>query len=415
MENPSADNALSKKPSGPSKRAWRYLLWFGLLLIIAVLLFYAFRPTAIYVKTFRVRRAEFQQTIEVDGKTRFEDRYVVSAPLSATLSRSSLNAGDKIAIAQPLLVLRPTMSPLLDQRSRTEARAHLAAAMASQKRSQVAVDAARTDLELAERQLDRVKILAEQGAAPAEELERAQFQSRSRTEELSASEFAQKVANHEAAMARAALGVQGSTEKQASFFEVPSPVDGVILRVLKRDEGVVAAGTPLLEIGDPTTLEIVSEVLTTEAVKIKVGMPVLVENWGKEQKLKGHVYRIEPAAFTRISSLGVEEQRVNVVIRFSDESARVHELGDGYHVEVKIIIWQEKNVLQVPIAAVFRNAKSRWAVYVVKDGKAKLREVSVVRRSSDAVQISKGLKQHETVILFPSDLIKDGVSIDTQN
>jgi len=273
------------------------------------------------------------------------------------------------------------------------------------------VQRARAARDYAQTQASRQEGLHARGSISADALDRAQLEVRSRREELTSAEFGVRVAAHQVEMARAALGrIDGDDVDDPENLEITSPIDGAVLRVLQQSGGVVQPGTPLVELGDPAHLEIAVDVLTSDAVHIEPGDRVVIERWGGEQALDGHVRTIEPSAFTRTSALGVEEQRVNVVIDLDSPREEWERLGDGYRVETRVVIWQADDVLRVPANAVFRHGDG-WAVYRMSDGLAELVEVQTGRRNGLHVQIEAGLSEGDQVIAHPSDRVRDGVEI----
>jgi HlyD family secretion protein len=304
----------------------------------------------------------------------------------------------------------PVASPLLDPRARAEAEGRLAAARAALRRAGTEVERARAASGFARKEADRQRTLLAAGATAAQLAEQAELAQRMRDEELASAEFARRIAAAEVEVARAALLRLGQPDSREGF-EVRSPVAGQVLRVLQESEAVVQSGTPLVEVGDPASLEVVVDVLTADAVAIRPGAPVQIERWGGATALRGHVHRVEPSAFTRISALGVEEQRVNVLIDFDGDAAERAALGDGYRVEARITVWREDGVLQIPAGAVFRH-DGGWAVYQVRDGRARLRPIELGRRNAAQAQVSGGLGEGDGVVVYPADNLTDGVAVE---
>jgi len=373
----------------------------------------AMLPKPVSVSTRRAARAPMVVTVDEDGKTRVKDRFVVSAPLTGHLGRVTWHAGDAIDESSVLARIVPVRSQLLDERSRLETEARLAAAQASFQQSETTVSRAEGAFDLAKKQADRQRALYETDVTTRSTLEEAQFNERARKEELASAKFARKVAVQQVRMAKAALGRLGSHGESKEEFIITSPVAGAVLRVLHESEGVVQAGTPIMELGDPSALEIVADVLTRDAVDVKRGDTVIIDRWGGEHRLTAHVSRVEPSAFTRMSALGVEEQRVNVVIDLDEPREKWAMLGDGYRVEVAIEIWRADDVLQVPASAVFRHGDG-WAVFVVEDEKAKLATVETGHRNNTSVEIVGGLSPDAEVITHPNDQIRNGVAVESR-
>jgi HlyD family secretion protein len=350
-------------------------------------------------------------TVDEDGRTRLKDRYVVSAPLTGALTRITLEPGDSVGEGEIVARVVPAAAPLLDPRSRAEAEARLDAARAAHRQAETEVVRARAARDFAAREADRQRALLRAGAVSRQSVEEAELAERMRDEELASAEFGRRVAAADVEVARAALLRLDRPRGAGEQLEVRSPIEGSVLRVLTESEGVIAAGTPLLELGDPNALEVVVDVLTADAVNIRSGAPVRVERWGGDSSLSGHVHRIEPSAFTKISALGVEEQRVNVVIDLDGDPAGWPSLGDGYRVEARITVWRRTEVLRVPTGAVFRRGDG-WAVYAVRDGRAELRPVETGRRTGSVTQVLGGLDEGDQVVVYPSDNVADGVRVE---
>ena len=294
----------------------------------------ALRPRPVPIDVAQVSRGPFVVTIDEDGRTRVKDRHVVSAPLSGSLDRPTLHAGDAVESGQVVARLTPIASPLLDERTRLTMEGRVAQAEAGLGQARAAIERVRTAKVYSDRELERQRSLRAEGAVAVQMLERAELDAKSRSEEMASAEFGARVAEHEVSVARAALGLlRGSTRRAApEEFVITAPVAGVVLRVFQESGGVVLPGTPILELGDPRALEIVVDVLTADAVAIAPGARATIERWGGEKPLAAHVRMVEPSAFTRVSALGVEEQRVNVVLDL-DAPYETRALGDGYRAE----------------------------------------------------------------------------------
>ncbi|MDD9938632.1 MAG: HlyD family efflux transporter periplasmic adaptor subunit [Myxococcales bacterium] len=408
-------DAVEQKAARERRRAW--LSWFkravALLFVAAAVaaVVIAWLPKPLPVDLEEIALAELQVTIDEDGRTRVKDRYQVSAPLMANVGRIELEPGDAIEPGDVLARLVPIEAPLLDTRTRAQAQARVAAASAARRQAHASIGRVRTALEFAEREADRQGKLTGSGATSARAVEQAQLALRTRREELASAEFGAKVADYEVQMARAALGRMGKGGKGGDEqLEVSAPVAGRVLKVFRQSEGVVQPGTPLVEVGDPAALEIVVDVLTSDAVSIEPGTTVRIERWGGERPLRAHVRLVEPSAFTRISALGVEEQRVNVVVDLDEPHTTWQALGDGYRVESRIVVWQGDDILTAPASAVFRRGDGH-AVYRHEGGLAKLVPVRVGRRNAHRVQILEGLEVGDRVIAHPSDRVADGVEV----
>ncbi|UJR79586.1 efflux RND transporter periplasmic adaptor subunit [Sandaracinus amylolyticus] len=391
-----------------ARRSLTAIFLLGVLAAIVI----AMMPRPIEVDTAVVRRGTMRVTIDEDGRTRVKDRYVVSAPLTGNVARIELHPGDMVRQGDVLARLVPLSPPLLDARTRAEAEARLSAAMAQERQARSSIERIETALEFATHEADRARRLAAQGGIPGQQLDRAEMELRTRREELTSVQFGARVATHEVQLARAALGrfEPRVAAAQQESLDVTAPVDGVVLRVAQESGGVVQAGAPLLEIGDPSALEIAVDVLTSDAVRIPVGARVELDRWGGEGVLEGRVRMVEPSAFTRVSALGVEEQRVNVVIDLDAPRERWAALGDGFRVEAHIVVSSEDGVLIVPSTAVWRHG-SGWAVFVVRDGRAARVSVDTGARNGVDVEIRSGVSEGEDVIVHPSDRVVDSVRV----
>lgn len=389
----------------------RRITWLSVLLIILAALAYGFRPQPRLVDMVEAKLAPMQVAIEEEGKTRVIDRYIISAPVAGTTCRVDLDVGDSVEKNQMLVNIKPLQSQALDPRSHAEAEATVAAAESALRAAEQNVHSARADADLAGKELTRLEPLAKQGHVSIDRLDQARATKRSTAATLRSAVFAVDVAKHELDAARTALRYTGNTSSNPEdMVQVLAPVTGQVLKVQQECEGVVSPGQPLLEIGDTRSLEIETDVLSADAVKIKPGMSVLYERWGGEKPLTGHVRRVEPVGFTKISALGVEEQRVLIISDIASDTEQWQTLGDGYRVESRFILWDEQDVLQIPASALFR-VEDQWALFVMKNSKAKRRNVKVGQRNGLSAQILNGLTEGEAVITHPDNTIEDGVAV----
>jgi HlyD family secretion protein len=381
--------------------------------VVAAIGFWAFRPAAVPADFAEVARGKLQVTVNEEGRTRVRDRYVVSAPLPGRMKRIELEPGDPVVAGKTVVAqFQPSDPSLLDVRTRAELQARVKAAQSALGGARAERERIKADLAFAESDLRRARALVEQKVIAPREMETAERQFAVLTRSLESAEFAVRTAEHELEVARASL-IQsrgGSTAAIALY----SPVDGVILRRLKESEAVVPTGEPLIEVGDVQDLEIVSDLLSSAAVRVKPGQPVLIEQWGGDHPIHGRVRLVEPSGFTKISALGVEEQRVNAIIDFVDPPGKRPNLGDGYRVEVRIIVWSNDDVLKVPTSSLFRRGND-WAVYVVQDGRAAVRTVQVGHQSGLEAEVTGGLQAGERIIVYPSDAVADGVKVIPRN
>jgi HlyD family secretion protein len=368
------------------------------------------RPHPVDVDVARVVRGPLGQSVADDGRARVRERYTVSAPVAGTLARIDLHEGDVVEPGTVLARLLPLPSPLLDPRSRQVAEEHLASAIDSQRQAEATVMRNEAANEQAQRELARANGLAGRGALPQAELEQTGADARMRGAELASARFSESVAAHDAQQARAALERFSPGAHSSEQFEVTSPVHGQVLHVLRKSEGVVEAGTSLIELGDPRALELVVDVLSQDAVAVRPGMPARLLHWGREPPLTARVRRVEPSAFTKTSALGVEEQRVNIVLDPDGPSESWQSLGDGFAAEIEITVWSKPDAVQVPTSALFRQGVG-WALFAVNDGQAAARAVQVGHRGALQTEILGGVTPDEIVIIHPGASVHDGARV----
>jgi HlyD family secretion protein len=320
--------------------------------------------------------------------------------------------GDSVTQGQTLLTISPLESRVLDPRSRAEAEARVAARASALQAARQEADAARATADFYTAEVKRLRPLAEKGVLSREALDRAEMQMLTADAALRSAIHAVDVARYELDAAQTALKYSAGTimDEPAERVPVRSPITGRILKIARECEGPVRTGEALLEVGDPALLEVEVDVLSADAVKIKPGMPVLFDRWGGERPLDGRVRTIEPVGFTKISALGVEEQRVLIIADFTSPPEAWQRLGDGYRVEAHFVLWHDDNVLQVPAGSLFRY-NNGWAVFVAEDGRARRRPVEVGQRNGLIAQILAGVKEGETVINHPSDEVEDGKAV----
>ena len=392
---------------------WKRWLGTGLLLAAVVLLIaYGYRPRPALVEIAEVTRGQLRVTVEEEGKTRVTDRFVVSAPVAGFARRVALDVGDPVTSGQVLLRLEPLRSRVLDPRSRAEAEARVAAAEAALDGARERVSAAAADAGYWEGELARVHKLHASGDVPKDRYDRALAESR-RAEALRRSaEHAVEVAASELEAARAVLAhsAASQTNHPAETVIIRAPVGGRVLKVVHESEGVVGPGDPLVEIANARSLEVEVELLSADAVRIAPGIRVLFERWGGDVPLEGRVRRVEPVAFTKISALGVEEQRVLVIADITSPRQLWERLGDGYRLEASFILWEGRDILQAPSSALFRYQQG-WAVFKVEDGLARHRLVEVGHRNGLIAELLSGLAEGDRLIAHPDDSIEDGTAV----
>jgi len=390
-----------------------FLLLFAL--IAAALLFAALRPTPVSVTAVKVVQGSFQEYVEEEGKTRLRDSYTVSAPIAGWLQRVVLEPGDAVATGETVFRLEPHPAPALDARALEQARETLAAARARLSSARALHETQQADARFAEAEYKRHRELHERRLVSSTEMDRSRSQRDRALASARAAAHSVEAARFEVAHAQSVLEIASGQrpETDQKPLEVRAPVAGLVLRRERCCEGVINAGDTVLEIGNLDNLEIQVDVLSMDAVRIKPDMPVDIHGWGGQEVLSGTVRRVEPAGFTRISALGVEEQRVPVIVDFTDPREAWNALGKGYRIEARFIIWEGDEVLQTPTSALFRLGDD-WAVFVVEDGRAILRRVETGRRSGLVTQIVSGLTADEKVITHPGDRVADGTRVTTE-
>jgi HlyD family secretion protein len=415
-----------------------------LILFVAALagaIVFGLRPAPVEADLAKVVRGEIRETVDQDGRTRLRERYTVSAPLAGRLLRIELDPGDEVNAGETLVAsIEPRDPELLDARALLQAEANVKAAEARLERTTPLLDEAIANLEFAEADLDRVRRARQDspGSVTLNELENKEMIRRTRAALVRAAEHAHEIAKFELAQAKAALlrsrpsveasdaqanstrgeEEEGNGQTPAPYpqqdpqwhFNIMSPINGRVLRVFRESSGVVQAGDPLLEIGDPLDLEVEIDVLSRDAVKVKPGAPVLLEEWGGDRPLHGEVRLVEPSGFMKISTLGVEEQRVNVIVDLVDPPQTREALGDGFRVEARIVTAEAKDVLKVPTSALFRDGED-WAVFRVEDGVARQRTVKLGLQNGLEAEVLEGLAEGDQVVTHPGDNVVDGRAV----
>jgi HlyD family secretion protein len=374
---------------------------------------YAFQPQPVPADFANVVRGPMQVSIDEEGETRIRERFVVSAPVAGRVLRINLEPGDRVIAGRTVIAtFLPTDSQPLDARSRVEAEARVRAAETHVQRARANRDRVREELTFSQTQLKRYAALLEEGLTARERYDQAVAEVRSMEDLLKTAEFEVASAEQAVDVARAALIGPEEAAKAAGrrAISIRSPSSGVVLRKLRESESVVPSGEPLVEIGDTGRIEVVSDLLSADAVKVQQGFKVLIEQWGGGTTLYGRVRLVEPAGFTKLSALGVEEQRVNVIIDLDPGQNAAAQLGDGYRVEVRIVTWQAEDVVKVPTSALFRSGED-WAVYKEVSGKAALQKIRIGQRNGLEAEVLEGLAESDRVIVHPSDNVVEGVEI----
>lgn len=382
----------------------------GVLVVIGIIAA-AMWPSSVQVGVTQVMRGSMQVTIDEDGVTRIRERFAVSAPVSGRLQRVELEPGDPVVGGKTVVArLTTAESPLLDPRTRGELTAGVEAARAAVGQAQAERARAATELDRARTTLRRQQELMKAGAIASDALDAAETAVMAAQEAQRATEFTVSRTEYELELARARLQAPPAAGRA---IEVVAPVSGVILKRFRESETVVPVGDPIVEIGDPSRIEIVADLLSTDAVRISPGAEVLIEQWGGNEPLKGKVRRIEPAGFMKVSALGVEEQRVNVIVDFDDPAMAGKRLGDAYRVEVRVVVWRGDNVVKVPVGALFRRGDA-WASFIVNGDRVMLETVMLGQRNATEAQVTNGLSAGQTVVLHPPDTLMDGARVQTR-
>ncbi len=393
---------------------------------------WAFTPRPVEVELAPVTQGHFETTIDEDGKTRLADRYVISAPLAGRLARITLKEGDAVTVDMPLAQLNAVLPAMLDERTLRELRARVEGAQDNVSRAGSRIARAQVSLDQARNEVRRSEQLAQQGFIAPIKVETDRLSTVGAQRELDAAAAERRMAAHELEQTQAALGAlrppaTGAGAKAGfgkSGFTVRAPSAGRVLRVLQPSEGAVTLGTPLLEIGDTHQMEIVAELLTTDALVARPGSRVMIQRWGGPATLEGRVRSTEPAAFTKVSALGVEEQRVRVVIDITSPQPEWQALGDGYRVSVRIVTLTESQAVQVPVSAVFPlpaeatgndsdgpATAPRHAVFIADSGRARQLPVTLGARNGSAAWIRSGISPGQQVIVYPPTTVRDGVRV----
>ncbi len=389
----------------------RKVVFWSVVIALVLGMVYALQPRAVEVETGVVGQGPLTVYVSEEGKTRIRNRHIVAAPVAGSMQRVTLKAGDAVKAGETVLTrIEPALSPLLDARARSQAQARVDAAMATRSRANEDIEMSRTGLKYAQANWDRVRNNTDKGTISDTDRDTFEREAEMKMRGVRSAEFALQVANFELEQAKAALQQIDQPSTGGAFIEVRAPVSGVVLRVQQESATIVAPGAPILEIGDPTDLEIEAEILSRDAVSIKPGALVTVEQWGGDEPAKALVRRVEPAAFTKVSALGVEEQRVLVLSDFTERTPALTALGDRYRVEVRVAVWHSDDTLLVPAGALFREG-SDWKTFLFAAGHAKAVVVKAGRTDGKFTQVLDGLKKGDEVLMHPPDTVRDGTSV----
>ncbi|MEM9291157.1 MAG: HlyD family efflux transporter periplasmic adaptor subunit [Acidobacteriota bacterium] len=401
--------ALAAGATGPAWR--RRLLWVAALVVVLLLVGVLLRPSSQPVDLVVAERGSLAVLLAEEGETRVRDRFVVSAPLAGQVLRIDLEPGDEVKAGETILATFEPQAPgLLDARSRAQAQGRLSAAQARLGSSRAELARAEEDLAFQQSETERLERLAGEGVVSTEDLDRGRRLLATQREAVLAARFQRQAAQHDLEVARAALLQSEGRGAGAEPLQLTSPVDGVVLQRFRESAAIVPAGEALLEVGDSSVLEVVADYLSTDAVRILPGQRALLERWGGEEALEARVRRVEPSGFLKISALGVEEQRVNVIFDIESPRERWLGLGDGFRVEVRTEVWAEDDVLQLPLGCLLRN-EGQWSVYREEEGIARLTTVELGHRGATHAEILSGLEAGAKVLLHPGDTVADGVRV----
>jgi len=384
--------------------------------LAAATFLYALMPDPILVDTTVIEKQPLKVTVDEEGETRIREIYVVSAPIGGKVLRSPLDVGDDVVKDKTLAaVIQPEAPSFLDYRRRRELEAAVSAAEASIIFTESQIRRATSELEFARNELERTRSLASRGTVSQRSLEQAKMEVDVREAALSQAKANLELRKRELESAKARLiGPDQADDPDGGRVEVMAPESGRVLKIHKESEQVVQSGEPLVEIGNPHEIEIVVDLLSTDAVKVKPGAEALVEDWGGEGILKAKVRRVDPAGFTKVSALGIEEQRVNTILDITDPPEKWEDLGHDFRVFVRITVWQSDSTLTVPLSAMFRR-NNQWAVFRLEDGAAKLTPLEIGRLGAERAQVLEGLSPGDRVLLHPSDRVLDGAAIRERN
>jgi len=391
----------------------RRLITISTIIVIGLVLTYAFWPNPVMVDMGQIERRPMMMTISEEGRTRVHDSYMVSAPVAGRLLRVTVEPGDQVVAGESIIGhMRPSNPTPLDERQKTQIQANVTAAQAALKLAATERDKAIADKQLADIQLQRRQDLIKTGAISVSDLDNAEREAHAASAALDSAEAAIAVRQAELASVRAQLlSFQESTTEDGQTrpeIPIPAPANGRVLRVIQESEVTMTAGAAILEIGNiENDLEVLVELLSSDAVQISPGDRAIFTDWGGSEQLSGKVERVDPWGYTKVSALGVEEQRVNTLIKFTDPPKALAQLGHGFRVEVQIVIWEKQDALVVPSSALFREGED-WAVFIVKDGVATIKTVEIARNNGIKAQVTEGLKLDDQVVLYPSSSLQSG-------
>ena len=397
-------------------QTWRrWILWSVLLAVLAAGLVYAFWPQPVPVDLASVTRGHLAVTVDEEGETRVKQAYIVSSPIAGNARRIEIEIGDTVVAGKTKVAdIEPIDPAFLDVRSRAQAEAAVSAAEAARTLAAAELKSAKAELVFARTEFGRARQLYRRAVGSKRALDEAERAFKTRQAAVETASANLRVRTFELERARLQLLPPGEQTRRklgpCGCVTVRSPVSGSVLRIFHKSAGVVRAGEQLLEVGDPRKIEIVVDLLSSDAVRVRAGQRVIIENWGGKRTLAARVSRIEPLGKTKVSALGIEEQRVDVVIEFTDPPERWQKLGHGFRVETRIVLWETDNTLKVPLSALFRVGQ-RWAVFTAVDGRARRRFVTVGRRNDLEAEVTGGIKEGARVVVHPDNRVEGGVRV----
>ncbi|MCW9036127.1 MAG: HlyD family efflux transporter periplasmic adaptor subunit [Alphaproteobacteria bacterium] len=389
------------------------VLWTVVLIVVVIGIYVAFQPNPVPVDTATISKGSLEVSVGDEGRTRIREIYEVSAPVTGRVLRIEGAAGDQVKKGETaLVVIQPSDPTFLDRRNRAQAESAVKASEAALKFAEADLARAKAEFDFTFTELKRAQKLAARKNLSAQGLDRASLDFKKAGAAMATAQATLDMRRYELESSKAALmdPIASAKEKDQKTVTVYAPIDGQVLRLLRESEAIVQAGTPLMELGNPNDLEVVVDLLSSDAVKVRAGAPVRIVDWGGEGEITGKVRLIEPYGFSKISALGIEEQRVNVVIDLLTKDLRKLGLGHGFRVNTKILVWQNDSVLRAPLSGLFRHA-NEWSTFVVHEGQAMLKKVKLGRRNANFAEITEGLKEGDQIVLYPGDRVDDGISV----
>lgn len=387
--------------------SFRTLFWAVVALVLAALLVFAFRPRPVLVDVGEATRGSLTVALRDEARTRVRDIYVVSAPVSGRLLRVGNRAGERVEAGAVIAVIQPGPAVFVDERSRQEIQAGVRAAEAALALARAELERAEAQLAHARIEVERIETLFAANVVSQSALDRARLNVRTAAAVVGNARAGVGVRQADLEAARVRLIEPTAASSSGRTVTIRAPAAGRVLRVLQESESVVAQGAPVMEIGDPGKLEVVAEMLSSDAARISEGAAAVIDAWGEGPALQGRVRQVEPYGFLKVSALGVEEQRVNVIIDPIDPPAAWAAVGHGYRVEAAVTVWRAEAVVRAPVSALFRHQR-RWAVFKVEDGRARLQPVEIGQNNGEFAEVRSGLRAGEHVVLHPNQSISDG-------